>query len=174
LEKRQLRLKGGTVSWQEGPDLALVAVWHRHGHNDNRFTTLISGTGLHAGALATTYSHDCHNLIVIGRNPSDMALAVSALIDSGGGYVAVCDGQIRALVALPVAGILAERPVPDLARDFRVFVEAASQLGVTENPIGLLSSLPLPVVPRFRPTDIGLVDVDRQAIIPAFEFTGGR
>jgi adenine deaminase len=99
-----------------------------------------------------------------------MALAVRALIDSGGGYVAACDGQIQAQVTLPVAGILAARPVPELAREFRGFVEVARQLGITENPIGLLASLPLPVVPRFRPTDMGLVDVDRQTIIPAFEF----
>jgi adenine deaminase len=170
LEERQLDLRDGAVCWEQDPDLALVAVWHRHGRNDNRFATLISGTGLSAGALATTYSHDSHNLVAIGRNGSDLALAVSALINSGGGYVAACDGQILAQVTLPVAGILAERPVPELAREFRGFVEVARHLGITDNPIGLLASLPLPVVPRFRPTDMGLVDVDRQRFIPAFEF----
>ena len=169
LEARQLRVEDSIVLWQDQADLALAAIWHRHGHNENRSAVLIAGTGLRAGAIATTYAHDSHNLVVVGTNPSDMTAAASALIESGGGYVVVSDGQIRALVALPVAGILAERSVPDLARDFRVFVEAANQLGVTENPVGLLSSLPLPVVPSFRPTDIGLVDVDRQTIIPAFE-----
>jgi adenine deaminase len=170
LQERALRLEGGAVFWQEEPDLALVAIWHRHGRNDNRFAMLISETGLRAGALATTYAHDSHNMIVVGRDPSDMAAAVRALIEAGGGYVAVSQGQVRALVALPVAGILAERSVSDLARDFQTFIEAAADLGVTENPIGLLTSLPLPVVPHFRPTDVGLVDVDRQVVIPAFEF----
>jgi len=152
--------------------LALATVWHRHGHNDNRSAVLISGTGLRAGALATTYAHDSHNLVIIGSNPTDMAAAARALIESGGGYVAVSGGRVRALAPLPVAGLLAERPVSDLARDFELFIEAATGLGTTDNPIGLLTSLPLPVMPSYRPTDVGLVDVERQAIIPAFQFEG--
>jgi len=172
LRPRTLPLIEGTVPWQQDPDLALVAVWHRHGLNDNRSAVLVSGTGLHSGALATTYAHDSHNLVIVGRNPRDMAAAARALIDSGGGYVVVSDGRVRALAALPVAGVLADQPVSDLARDFQSFIEAAADLGVAENPIGLLTSLPLPVVPSFRPTDVGLVDVERQEIIPAFEFEG--
>ncbi len=171
LEKRTLRLHDGRVSWQEYGDLALAAVWHRHGRNENRSSVLISGTGLREGALATTYAHDSHNLVVIGRDPADMALAARILIAARGGYVAVANGELRAVAALPVAGILAEQPVPDLAKDFQAFIDAAAHLGVTDNPIGLVTSLPLPVVPRFRPTDVGLVDVDRQAVIPAFDFT---
>ena len=77
------------------------------------------------------------------------------------------DGEITSLAALPVAGLLAEQPVAELAPDFERFVAKAAELGVTENPIGLLSSLPLPVVPSYRPTDMGLVDVNRQVLIPA-------
>jgi adenine deaminase len=99
-----------------------------------------------------------------------MATAANALIDSGGGYVAVAEGEIQALAALPVGGLLAQKPVADLAQAFEAFVAAANALGVEENPLGLLTSLPLPVVPRFRPTDMGLVDVNRQAFIEAFEF----
>ena len=158
----------GRVVWATHPELALVAVWHRHGLNDNRFTALIEGTGLRKGALATTYAHDSHNLVVIGRNPTDMAVAVNALTEAGGGYVAVAGGEVRALASLPVAGLLAQRPVPDLARDFALFIDAARALGVVEQPMGLLASLPLPVVPRFRPTDMGLVDVARQVIVSAW------
>ena len=172
MRPRTLPLIEGIVPWQEAPDLALATVWHRHGLNDNRSAVLISGTGLRSGALATTYAHDSHNLVIVGRNPRDMAAAARALIESGGGYVAVSDGRVRALAALPVAGILAERSVSDLACDFQSFIEAAAELGVVENPIGLLTSLPLPVVPSFRPTDVGLVDVERQEIIPALEFEG--
>lgn len=172
LRPRSLPLIEGIVPWQEDPDLALAAVWHRHGLNENRSAVLISGTGLRSGALATTYAHDSHNLVIVGRNPRDMAAAARALIDSGGGYVVVSDGRVQALAALPVAGVLADQPVSDLARGFQSFIEAAAALGVVENPIGLLTSLPLPVVPNFRPTDVGLVDVERQEVIPAFEFEG--
>jgi adenine deaminase len=125
---------------------------------------------LASGAIASTYTHDSHNLVVIGRSAGDMAAAANALILSGGGYTSVLDGEITSLAALPVAGLLAEQPVEALAQDFERFVAKAGELGVTENPIGLLSSLPLPVVPSYRPTDMGLVDVNRQVLIPAFEF----
>jgi adenine deaminase len=170
MERRLLTLQGGALSWQGDPNLALAAVWHRHGLSDNRNTVLIAGTGLERGALATTYAHDSHNLVIVGRSEEDMAAAARALIEVGGGYVAVLDGQVLAQAALPVAGILAQSPVRELAQDFRDFIEAARRLGVQENPVGLLTSLPLPVVPRFRPTDIGLVDVEQQRVVPAFEF----
>lgn len=171
LIERILPLEGGVVAWQSDLDLALASVWHRHGLNANRSFVLIAGTGLREGALATTYAHDSHNLVVLGRNPADMALAAQALIACGGGYAAAAGGQLRALVALPVAGLLAEQPVPELGASFESFIAAAAALGVIDNPLGLLTSLPLPVVPSFRPTDLGLVDVERQVLIPAFEFS---
>jgi adenine deaminase len=61
-------------------------------------------------------------------------------------------------------------PMEALAADFDAFTRAAGQLGIADNPLGLITSLPLPVVPRFRPTDLGLVDVERQELILAFEF----
>ena len=169
LETRCLPVADGVVEWQRFDDLALVAVLHRHGRNTNRGLVLIAGTGLRSGALATTYAHDSHNLLIVGRSPEEMAVAANALRASGGGYVAVEGGVLKALAALPVAGILAPRPVEALAAEFDAFVAAARQLGVAGNPIRLLTSLPLPVVPSFRPTDMGLVDVDRQVLIPAFE-----
>ncbi len=168
LEQAQLAVAGGAVQWQQRSDLALAAVIHRHGQNHNRSLALLAGCGLHAGAIATTYAHDSHNLVVLGRDPADMVLAAKVLKEVGGGYVAVSGGVVRAMAALPVAGLLAEQPVEDLARAFDAYTAAAADLGVTENPIGLLSSLPLPVVPSYRPTDIGLVDVNAQKLIPAF------
>ncbi len=169
LEERVIHIVNGAVAWREQGDLALAVVWHRHGQNANRGAALLGGSGLETGALATTYTHDCHNLVAIGRDPQDMAVAIGALVEAGGGYVAVADGQVRALAPLPVAGILAQKSVPELARDFEAFVSAAKAMGVDENPIGLLTSLALPVVPRYRLTDMGLADVERQVIIPAFE-----
>jgi adenine deaminase len=169
LQDVPLLVEAGQVAWQAHPDLALVSVWHRHGLNHNHSFTLIAGTGLRAGALATTYAHDSHNLLVLGRDPADMAAAANALRECGGGYAAVSSGQVCALAALPVAGMLAECAVDELSGDFEAFERAAADLGVAENPLGLLTSLPLPVVPRFRPTDMGLVDVEQQKLVPAFE-----
>ncbi len=169
LEVHQAAVVGGNVAWREHPDWALAAVWHRHGRNSNRGMALLGGSGLQRGAIATTYAHDSHNLVVLGRDEGDMAVAANALIQSGGGYTAACDGQVRALVALPVAGLLAEQPVAHLAQEFERFEQAAGGLGIPQNPISLLTSLPLPVLPSFRLTDCGLVDVERQALLPAFE-----
>ncbi len=72
-------------------------------------------------------------------------------------------------MTLPVAGLLAEEPVAHLAQEFDHFERAARALGIPQNPISLLTSLPLPVLPSFRLTDCGLVDVERQALLPAFE-----
>lgn len=170
LHERLLPVRAGQVWWQDQPDLALVSVRHRHGRTQDHASVLLEGCGLQRGALATTYAHDAHNLVVVGRDPGDMAAAANALREAGGGYAAVCGGQVLALAALPVAGILADRPVAEIAVEFAQFCAAAGDLGVSDQPLKLLTSLPLPVVPAFRPTDRGLVDVQRQAFIPAFEF----
>jgi len=169
-ELRQVPVLGGTVEWQSDPELALATVWHRHGKNANRGAVLVAGSGLREGALATTYAHDAHNLVVLGRSASDMASAAGVLVACGGGYIAVRGGQVLALAELPVAGILATSPVSQLAASFERFIAAARSLGVAQDPIGLLSSLPLPVVPSYRPTDMGLADVNRQTLVPSFEF----
>ena len=79
--------------------------------------------------------------------------------------------EVLGQVALLVAGLLSESSVPEVAGEFAPYVAAANAVRVVENPIRLVTSLPLPVVPNFRPTDLGLVDVSRQIFVPAFEFS---
>ena len=101
-----------------------------------------------------------------------MAAAANALRTSGGGYVAVAGEQMLGHVPLPVAGILSQASVSEVAAGFESYERGAAELGVENLPVRLVTSLPLPVVPNFRPTDMGLVDVSRQAVVPAFEFSG--
>ena len=82
MEERRLPVSAGRVAWENQPDLALASVWHRHGLNQNHSAVLIAGTGLQTGALAATYAHDSHNLIVIGREAESMALAARTLVAS--------------------------------------------------------------------------------------------
>lgn len=168
LERRPLPVTDGLVNWHGQADLSLVAVFHRHGKNNNKTLVLLKDSGLKAGAIGTTYAHDSHNLVIIGRNAADMAHVAESLISMGGGYCAVGDGQILGKVALPIAGIMAAADVETVARGFDAFSRAATALGVRDNPVGLLTSLCLPVVPRYRPTDCGLVDVDAKRFIPPF------
>ena len=79
--------------------------------------------------------------------------------------------EVLGQVALLVAGLLSQSSVPEVAGEFAPYVAAANAVGVVGNPIRLVTSLPLPVVPNFRPTDLGLVDVSRQILVPAFEFS---
>jgi adenine deaminase len=169
---QSLAVVNGEVDWQSDAELALVSVWHRHGRREGHTHVLLAESGLTGGALATTFSHDSHNLMVIGKNPEDMALAANTLIECGGGFAAVLNGEILACAPLPVAGILADRPVAEIANDFTGFIRAAARLGVTDRPMPLLSSLPLPVVPSCRPTDMGLVDVEKQEFVEPFWYTG--
>jgi adenine deaminase len=159
----------GCVRWQSRQGLCLVAVFHRHGCNENKFLALINDTELVEGAIGTTYSHDSHNLVIIGRNELDMAAVAADLIRMGGGYSAALSGNIIGRVALPVAGIMAQADVVSVAEGFQNFSQAADKLGVKTNPVGLLTSLCLPVVPRYRPTDCGLVDVQTKQFIKPFE-----
>lgn len=164
-----LPVEDGLVQWQSHQDLCLVAVFHRHGLNDNKFLVLLKDCGLVDGAIGTTYAHDSHNLVIIGRNEEDMAKVAEDLISVGGGYSSALNGKIIGHVALPIAGIMADADVDTVAQGFQAFTLAASKLGVESNPIGLLSSLCLPVVPKFRPTDCGLVDVFLKQFVAPFE-----
>jgi len=96
-----------------------IAVIHRHRrHAAPPALGILRGWGTWRGAFATTVSHDSHNLTVFGANPADMALAANTLIAAGGGMVVVRDGAVLALLPLPVAGLVSDRPLSEVAADF--------------------------------------------------------
>lgn len=118
---------GGRV--QPPPGATLISVLHRHGQGAAAPRTgFLTGWGSWRGAFGTTVSHDCHNLTLFGADPADLAVAASALIDAGGGMVAVAGGQVRALLPLPVAGLVSEAPLPEVAAGFAAVVAAMDQI----------------------------------------------
>jgi adenine deaminase len=122
--------------------------------------------------MASTVAHDAHNCVAVGAitpgGPGDMAVAVARLAELGGGQVAVLDGSVVAEVPLPLAGLMSDRPAPEVADQIKGLGEAASSaLGVTlEEPFMQLSFLALSVIPELRLTDGGLVDVGEFAYVP--------
>ncbi|NLY41658.1 MAG: adenine deaminase [Desulfovibrionales bacterium] len=142
-------------------DIAKLAVLERHHGSGHIGLGLVRGLGLQRGALASTVAHDSHNLIVAGVNDQDMLAAVQALVASGGGLVCVCAGQICAQLPLPVAGLMSDQEPAQVTLALDQLNAAARTLGCPEsiNPFMLLSFLALPVIPRLRLTDLGLVDV---------------
>jgi adenine deaminase len=147
-------------------DLAYIAVCDRHGQTGERAIGLIANLGLRSGAIASTIAHDAHNLLVIGRSPEDMATAANAVIDSQGGLAVARGGQLLAHVALPLAGLMADEPVPSLARKLSSWEQALREVGITcEFPLMRLTVLSLPVSSGLRLTNRGLVDTRERRLV---------
>jgi adenine deaminase len=148
-------------------DLAKIAVIERHLGTGRIGRGFVRGSGLRHGALASTVSHDAHNIIVLGMSDDDMARAVERLGEIGGGIVVVADGDVRAELPLPVAGLLADAPLADVIAKSLACNDAARALGWSgATPFLTLSFLGLSVIPSLKITDRGLVDVDRFEIVP--------
>ncbi|EKE71892.1 MULTISPECIES: adenine deaminase [Roseobacteraceae] len=147
-------------------DLTRITVIERHGKNGNIASGFVKGFGVKAGAIASTVCHDHHNIVAVGVDYDDMALAANRLSEIEGGFVVVRDGVILAELALPVAGLmslLSFEEVRDHLVDLRA---AAASLGVTlEEPFLQLAFLALPVIPALKITDRGMVDVIKFEII---------
>lgn len=164
----EVAVNNGELDWENSP-YCLVGIFERHGKNGNTGWGLAGGDVITAGAIATTYAHDHHNLLVIGRNKHDMLLAANSVIATQGGYCAVQDGTVLAQVDLPVAGILSEAPMAELGRQVQALKGAMRQLGYRHNnPIMSLSTLSLPVSPALKITDKGLINVNEQKLVPLF------
>jgi adenine deaminase len=150
---------GGAVPAAPDLDLAKAASIERHGGSGSIGLGFVQGLGLQRGAVATTVAHDNHNLFVVGTNDDDMLVAVARLAAVGGGMIAVEDGEVRALVELPIAGLISDRPVVEVAAQVSALDRAYADLGTTiEFPFMMVSFLSLGVIPALRLTNRGLVD----------------
>ena len=159
----------GRVAWKEPGGLALARVFERHHNSGNVGTALLSGACLARGAVASTWVHDHHNLLVVGCDEADMALAANTLIAGQGGICAVLDGRVVAHLPLPVAGILTEDPLSEAADRLAGVTRALRDLGWGNvNPVMSLCTIGLPVSPALKVTDQGLVDVRAGRIVPLF------
>lgn len=147
-------------------DLIRIAVVERHGINGNIATGFVKGFGLKAGAIASTVCHDHHNIVSVGANYADMALAANRLTQIEGGFVVTRDGEVLAELALPMAGLMSLGSFEEV-RDQLIDLRAAAQsLGVTlQEPFLQLAFLALPVIPALKITDRGIVDVHKFEII---------
>ncbi len=148
-------------------DVVKVAVIERHGKNGNIATGFVHGFGLKVGAIASTVSHDSHNICVVGASDEDIATAANRLGEIEGGFVVVRDGKVLAEMPLPIAGLMSTEPYETVREALRKLRHAAEDLGsVLEEPFLQLAFIALPVIPHLKITDRGLVDVDK------FEFVG--
>jgi adenine deaminase len=157
---REAVTRSGAAVADPAGDLAKVAVIERHRGTGRIGLGFVTGFGLRRGALASTHAHDAHNLVVVGVDDADMALAANRLAQLGGGQVAVAAGQVIAELALPIGGLVSDQPAEVVAAAAeRLERAAAADLGVTlPAPLMAMSFLALSVIPELKITDLGLID----------------
>ncbi|MBE6032069.1 MAG: hypothetical protein E7224_02590 [Clostridiales bacterium] len=145
-----------------------LAVIERHGKTGNTGLGFLAGTELKEGAIASSVSHDSHNLIVLGTNEEDMALAGNRLRELGGGCISVRNGRILAEMPLPIGGLMAERPAEVMAQQNQKLRESVELLGAPESsePFMPMAFMSLAVIPHLKLTTLGLVNVDQWKIVP--------
>jgi adenine deaminase len=159
---------GGDKRPDPARDLARIAVVERHGVNGNVATGVVRGFGIGRGAIAATVAHDHHNIVCVGVDYADMAVAVNRLSEIEGGFVVAEAGAVTAELALEIGGLMSLAPFEAVHARLVELRAAAKALGVTlEEPFLQLAFVALPVIPHLKITDHGLVDVDRFAVISA-------
>ncbi|MCL5076236.1 MAG: adenine deaminase [Chloroflexi bacterium] len=152
-------LRSGLISAAVEKDIAKVACVERHKGSGTIGLGFVKGLGFKGGAVASTVAHDSHNLLIVGMNDVDMAIAANKLAECGGGSIVVRDGQVSALVPLPIAGLVSDRPVEEVDQKIRELEQAWKELGChMVSPFMTVALLSLPVLPELRLTNRGLVD----------------
>jgi adenine deaminase len=163
-------IDAGLVTANPKRDLLKMAVIERHGRGGGVGLGFVSGIGLERGAIAGTVAHDHHNLVVIGADDRSMLTAARAAADAGGGQAAALDDAVLAILPLPIAGLMSDRPIEAVRDGMEALIAAARDLGsALHDPFMAMSFLALEVIPSLKLTDKGLVDVDRFALVPLFE-----
>lgn len=167
--EKTVEVRDGNVQIPEG--FSLIWVQHRHGrHQATPQLALLEGWGELRGAIATSYSHDSHNLVVLGRDPADMALAANTLITTGGGMALSQNDKILAQVAMPIAGMLSDLPASELAQQFKNLRAMSALIADWEPPYRVFKAIEgtcLACNAGPHLTDLGLTDgTTRQIVDP--------
>jgi adenine deaminase len=163
----KLPSENGRLQADPSQDIAKLVVVERHGRTGNIGKGFVRGFGLRSGALASSVAHDSHNIVCVGMNDRDILLAVETLKRLGGGLCAINDGKVLSELALPIAGLVSDKPALEVVAGLATVAKVATSLGVKVHaPFMALSFLALPVIPHLKLTDKGLVDVDAFKIVP--------
>ncbi len=164
------RVVDGLAVADPGRDILKMAVVDRHTGGNATGLGFIQGMGLQRGAIAGTVAHDHHNLVMIGANDEAMLAAGRAVTAMGGGLAIVDEtGAIVASLALPVAGLMSDRPVTEVRKAYdRLLAAAAAQGSTLHDPFMAMSFMALEVIPKLKLTDQGLVDVEKFDFVSLF------
>jgi adenine deaminase len=150
-------------------DLSKLVVWYRYGGEKRPFAKgFIWGLGLRQGAVASTVSHDSHNLIAAGVNDLDLITCAAELERVGGGLALALNGQIIASLPLPLGGLMSDKSLAEVAAALDELRMKGTELGFTQDfdPFMTLAFMSLPVIPSLKLTARGLVDVQAFDYVP--------
>ena len=168
VEKTEFEVKDGSIVLPDD-DYKFVIVLNRYGKGTIG-KGIVKGFGTKKGALASTVSHDSHNLTVVYDNERDALLVANTLKECGGGMCAAHNGTVLSTLPLPLAGLMSLKSAEELSVVSQKMKQAIVELGLTdmENPLLRIVTLALPVIPEVKMSDLGLVDVLTKKIIPFY------
>jgi adenine deaminase len=165
----EVRIEDGVAVADPDRDVLRLTVIERHRATGNVGMGFVRGFGLRRGAMASSVANDCHNLVVVAADDDDGMVAARAVFDMGGGIAVAEEGEVRAAIALPLAGLMADEAPELVAEQLEAVTAAVRQLGcAVPAPFMAMSFLALPVIPHLKLTDRGLVDVDAFAFTDVF------
>jgi len=158
------------VAMDRAADVCQISLVERHRATGGVVNGFVSGFGYDKPcALASTVAHDCHHMIVVGTSKTDMAVAANTLGEVGGGVVLVSEGKVKALVEMPIAGLMSDERAEVVAAKAALLTAAMREMGCTLNNAYMQHSLlALAVIPKLRISDVGLIDVTKFAKVDLF------
>ena len=169
IQKEVMTVKGGKLLFTD-PQLKIVAVINRYGLT-HKALHVVRNFGITSGCVASTVSHDSHNLTMVYEDPQDALIAVNHIKSIQGGMCTVYNQKVTGSLELPVAGLMANIPIQVMAEKAEVLKVKLEDLGLTkmENPLLRIVTLALPVIPYAKMSDMGCVDVVKKSFIPLFD-----
>lgn len=154
-----LPVMDGNIPADLAQDVLKIVVFERHHETGTKGYGFVKGFGIKKGAMASTVAHDAHNLMVVGTNDEDMAIAANALVASGGGMAVAADGKLLGVVPLPIAGLMNNKSVDEMAELVGSLDQCWKEIGCSiESPFMTMALLNLACLPELRLTNKGLVD----------------
>ncbi len=163
-------VRDGLVVPDVDRDIAKVTVIERHNASKIRAIGFVKGTGIKEGAMVSSVAHDSHNIIAVATNDHDLIEAAVQIVRMQGGIAIVSNEEVIASLPLPIAGLMSDRPIEEVSENLKQLKDAAHKIGSTlDEPFMAMAFLSLPVIPKLKITDLGLVDVTRFRVIDLFD-----
>jgi adenine deaminase len=164
------RVEDGLVVPDIDQDIAKVAIIERHNASEPRAVGFVKGMGIKEGAMASSIAHDSHNIVTVATNDRDLIQAAIQIVRMQGGIALANNGKVIESLPLPIAGLMSDQSIEHVSEKLKDLKSAAQKLGTPlDEPFMAMAFLSLPVIPKLKITDLGLVDVDRFRLIDLFE-----